>query len=337
MGAGERGEERLARRERKREVVEGIREFRRRVGDQEAFDPAPQALFHWTRDDQVDALVEAGLAEPGLGFMTALLATCCLPRTDPGELHRYERRNGPFCLHLSRSGDEGLPFGILPRLLLAWICTEVVRTGSPKLYLGPSLASFMRELGVQSSDSGGRTGVRTRVRDQMHRLFGANLRVEYESEVELRSRSVKGPLVEETDLWWEPRQFKKVEAWRSTVQLGRRFYEEILAHPVPIDLKVLRGMKRSSLGVDVYLWLTYRLYRLERPLALSWRQLYRQFAPEPGRADVRSVDYFRSKFLRELKKLQPAWPGLRFRVKHGSLQLLPSVGRIAPRSSTDRL
>ncbi|MDE0456110.1 MAG: replication protein RepA [Chromatiales bacterium] len=336
MGAGERGEQRLARRERRREFAEGIREFRQRVGDEEPFRPSPQGLHHWTQDDQVDELVEAGLGEPGLGFMTALLATCCLPRTDLGETHQYVRRNGPFCLHLSRSGDEALPFGILPRLLLAWICTEVVRTGSPRLYLGPSLASFMRELGVQSSDSAGRFGVRTRLRDQMHRLFGANLRVEYESKVELRSRSVKGPLVEETDLWWEPRQFKKVAAWRSTVQLGRRFYEEILAHSVPIDLNVLRGMKRSSLGVDVFLWLTYRLHGLDRPLALSWRQLYRQFAPEPGRADVR-VDAFRTRFLRELKKLQVAWPGLRFKLKHGSLQLLPSVGRIAPRESTDRL
>ena len=337
MGADDSAGRRSARRERKLEVVEGIREFRNHIGNPEPYDPPPQAVHHWKLEDQVDALVEAGSGEAGLGFMTALLATCCLPRTDPGETHRYVRRNGPFCLHLSRSGDELLPFGILPRLLLAWICTEVVQTGSPKLYLGPSLASFMRELGVQSSDSAGRTGVRTRLREQMHRLFGANLRVEYESEVEMRSRSVKGPIVEETDLWWQPRQFKKVEAWRSTVQLGRRFYEEILAHPVPIDLNVLRAMKRSSLGVDVYLWLTYRLYRLERPLALSWRQLYRQFAREPGRTDGRSVDYFRTEFLRELKKLQPAWPGLRFRLKHGSLQLLPSVGRIARRESTDRL
>ncbi len=337
MGADDSAGRRSARRERKREVVEGIREFREHIGNPEPYDPTPQAIHHWKLDDQVVALVEAGLGDPGVGFMTTLLATCSLPRTDPGEAHQYVRQNGPFRLHLSRTGDELLPFGILPRLLLAWVCTEVVRTGSPKLYLGPSVAGFMRQLGVQSSDSGGRFGIRTRVREQMHRLFGAGLRVEYESEVQLRTRSVRGPIVEETDLWWQPRQFKKVEDWRSTVQLGRRFYEEILAHPVPIDLNVLRAMKRSSLGVDLYLWLTYRLFRLDRPLVLPWVQLYRQFAPEPGRANANVVNAFRMRMLRELRKLQPAWPGLQYGLKHGALVLRPTVSRISPRSSTDRV
>lgn len=323
------------RREQNREVVEGIREFRRHMGDAEPYDPPPQAIHHWKQEDQVDALVEAGFSDPEVGYMTALLATCSLPRTDPGEAHQYVRQNGPFRLHLSRTGDELLPFGILPRLLLAWVCTEVVRTGSPKLFLGPSVAAFMRELGVQSSDSGGRYGIRTRVRDQMHRLFGAGLRVEYESEVELRTRSVRGPIVEETDLWWQPRQFKKVESWRSTVVLGSKFFSEIVGHPVPIDLGVLRAMKRSSLGVDLYLWLTYRLFRLERPLVLPWPQLYRQFAPEPERRTVSAVNAFRSRVLRELVKLQAAWPGLGYGLKHGALVLRPTAPRVSARSSTD--
>ena len=34
--------------------------------------------------------------------------------------------------------DKKLPYGNLPRLLLAWISTEAVRTQSPVLVLGPS-------------------------------------------------------------------------------------------------------------------------------------------------------------------------------------------------------
>ena len=46
-----------------------------------------------------------------------------------------------------------LPYGIMPRLLLAWVCTEAVRTQSRELVLGRSLSEFMRSVGVY--DDGG--------------------------------------------------------------------------------------------------------------------------------------------------------------------------------------
>jgi hypothetical protein len=71
-------------------------------------------------------------------------------------------------------GDNKLPFGNLPRLLLAWVCTEAVQTQSPKLNLGASLAAFMQRLGI-SNDSGGSRGDRTRLKDQIDRLFNAHI------------------------------------------------------------------------------------------------------------------------------------------------------------------
>ena len=37
---------------------------------------------------------------------------------------------------------------------MAWVCTEAVRTQSRLLVLGPSLAKFMKTLGVYSSGGG---------------------------------------------------------------------------------------------------------------------------------------------------------------------------------------
>ena len=71
-------------------------------------------------------------------------------------------------------GGNKLPFGNLPRLLVAWVSTEAVRTQSRELVLGSSLAEFMRKLGI-SSDSGGSRGERTRLRNQMDRLFHAHV------------------------------------------------------------------------------------------------------------------------------------------------------------------
>ena len=44
----------------------------------------------------------------------------------------------------------------------------------------------------------------------------------------------------------------------------------------------MKAMKRSSLGIDLYLWLTYRIFTLKRPMRLSWACLYRQFGINPG-------------------------------------------------------
>ena len=96
-----------------------------------ALQPSPQALHHFTQADQVNQLVTASETDPDLGFMARLLALCSLPRTNPGNRWRYIRQNGPYKLIMISGGDTKLPFGNLPRLLLAWVCTEAVRTQSP--------------------------------------------------------------------------------------------------------------------------------------------------------------------------------------------------------------
>ena len=63
----------------------------------------PQALHHFTRFDQVNQLVTASEADPDLGFMARMMALCSLPRTNPGNLVRYVRRNGPYTLVRSQA------------------------------------------------------------------------------------------------------------------------------------------------------------------------------------------------------------------------------------------
>ena len=99
---------------------------------------SPQARHHFTRFDQVNQLVGASEADPDLGFMARTLALCSLPRTNPGNRIRYVRRNGPYTLGMTAGVNNKLPFGNLPRLILAWVCTEVVKTGRRELVLGRS-------------------------------------------------------------------------------------------------------------------------------------------------------------------------------------------------------
>ena len=133
-----------------------------------------QARRGFTQADQVNQLVSAREADPARGFMARLLALCSLPRTNPGNRIQYRRVNGPYTLYMTAGGGNKLPYGNLPRLILAWISTEAVRTQSRELALGRSLSGFMRSLGINST-SGGSRGEQTRLRNQMKRLFGCSV------------------------------------------------------------------------------------------------------------------------------------------------------------------
>ena len=112
---------------------------------------SPQARRHFTRFNQVEQLVRAGEADPDTGLMARLMMLCSLPRANPGRWLQYKRVNGPYTLIMTAVGKTGLPFGNIPRLLLAWVSTEAVQTKNRELFLGASLSEFMCKLGVYST------------------------------------------------------------------------------------------------------------------------------------------------------------------------------------------
>ena len=290
---------------------------------------SPRARRHFTRFDQVDQLIKASEVAPVTGFMARLIMLCSLPRTNPGRRLQYKRVNGPYTLIMTAVGQTGLPFGNLPRLLLAWVCTEAVRTQYRALVLGPSLSGFMRRLGIAPA-GGGTTGARTRLRNQMKRLFNAHIQLAYkDGQV---SASVNSPVASRTGFWWNERTPGELGLWNNKIELGEKFFNEIIRHPVPLDLNILKALRRSSLGIDFYLWLTYRTFTLKRPVRLSWARLYCQFGVDPAKASDRvTVDNFRRKALREFVKIKTAWPGLNYATAQGVLILSPSKPVISTR------
>ena len=281
---------------------------------------SPQAVHHFTQGRS---------SKPACyGSRARLMALCSLPRTNPGNRIRYTRQNGPYTLYMTAGGGNKLPFGNLPRLLMAYVSTEAVRTQSRVLILGSSLSGFMRKLGM-SDDSGSPRGDRTRLRNQMRRLFNAHVQLVYEDE--RGEASVSSSVADRTEFWWNERKPGERTLWESKIELGEKFFQEIISHPVPIDMNTLTALKRCALGLDLYLWLVYRTFALTRPLRLTWRQVYQQFGLHPAKAsDKRTVLNFRRKILRELKKIKLAWPDLNYATAPGVLILHPSTPAIAP-------
>ena len=287
-------------------------------------DATPQARHHFTVADQVNQLVGASEADPDRGFMARTMALCSLPRSNPGNRKEYKRVNGHYTLYMTAGGGCKLPYGSLPRLLMAWISTEAVRTQNRELVLGRSLSDFMRSLGLEPVG-----GVRTRLRNQMKRLFNTHVRLVYEDKH--GEQFVNSRFDERGEFWWNPKRPDEPALWESKIELGEKFFNEIVRHPVPIDMNTLTALKRSSLGLDLYLWLVYRTFALRAPKRLTWRLLYSQFGAHPDKASDRvTVRNFQRKALRELKKIKIAWPGLNYTTAPGLLILHPSIPAITP-------
>ena len=292
----------------------------------------PQGLHHFTLADQVDQLVKASEADADLGFMARTMALCALPRTNPGDRLQYVRVNGPYTLVMSAGGLHKLPYDNLPRLILAWVSTEAVRTKSREIVLGKSFSEFMRSLGIYSG--GGRN--RTRLRNQMDRLFNAHVRLIHEHEH--GEQFVSSAIADRGEFWWDERKPDEYSLFDSKIELGEKLFNEIIQHPVPLDMNILAALKRSALGLDLYLWLNYRIFALRAPLWLSWPTLYRQFGVDPAKAsDQFTVRDFRTDYLRELKKIKLAWPDLHYATAKGVLLLYPSKPAIASTTGPQRL
>jgi Plasmid encoded RepA protein len=317
------------------ELLPGFKHLRPASQPQETKAITLQSKHHFTRIKQINALV--GIADDpatDMGFMARMMTLCSLPRTDPGTRLQYKRQNGPYKLVMIAGGDNKLPYGNLPRLLLAWVSTEAVRTQERELILGSSLSSFMRQLGMYST-SGGKNSDRTRLRHQIDRLFNAHVQLIYETPGHKATAS--SAVADRTELWWDYKKPDQQTLWQSRIHLGEAFFNEIIAHPVPLDMRILKQMRRSSLGLDLYMWLSYKTFALysqkKRPERLSWRRLYVQFGSDPELAsDKITVQNFRKDALRELHKLRACWPALNYATPTGCLEIRGCPPSVSPQT-----
>ena len=221
-------------------------------------------------------------ATDSLGFIPRILIQATLPHSRPRS-HEFERVNGHVVLHMHAPPSVGLPYGSYPRLVLAWLATQALRTRSRELTLGPALSAFMQLLGLTPVT--GRRGTKTRLADQLHRLFSTTIRCTRRREPKAPSRPdhLSGAgyaLAHRHDLWWSPRDPARRPLWSSAVTLGADFFDEILCHPVPVDLRALRVLRSSPLALDIYPWLTHRLSYLRRDCLVPWLALEAQFGAD---------------------------------------------------------
>lgn len=261
---------------------------------------------------------EDALTAGALGFMARAMVQATLPHSKVAG-NEFVRANGNFTLTLQAPSAIGLPYGSVPRLLLAWLTTEAVRTKSRDLILGDSLSSFMREL--EMTPTGGRWGSITRLKEQSRRLFNSTVTASYEDGRTVADMGYR--LADKSVLWWDAPDPKQAGLWESTITLSDQFYREVIDRPVPIDMRAIKALKRSPLALDIYTWLTYRMSYLKRPTVIPWEAVAMMLG-----SNYAQLRDFRRYFLVELRKVLLVYPEVKVEPLDDGLMIRPSPTHI---------
>jgi hypothetical protein len=212
----------------------------------------------------------------------------------------------------------GVPFGSYARLLLIDLQSAALEKGSREIHMGRSVSAVVARIGATK---GGPTN--GKIVDQLERLAACNIDFAFGNEK--RGIIVSQRLVDAFE-YVGNNHFQARPNLRviERLLLSQAFFDELRRHPVVVDKKAVQGLATSPLAIDVYLWLAYRLFSLERETNVGWERLWRQFGVRVG-----LLKNFRTQFLAPLHLALSAYPSAKVRVSDRGLLLEPSPPPVA--------
>ena len=230
--------------------------------------------------DEVEVVEPAG----EIAYQHTVLAQTCLPYRNPGDDCRvWQRSNGGIGLRIEagtvwdlNTGNfvpVGLPFGCKPRLILAFLNGEALRSGSRTIEVAPSLTGFVRAMGF----SGHGRDIMTS-KEQLSRLSASTMRLGLS--LDGVAVTIKSDIVGAFKMWSKEDNHRV--RWPETIRLSAEYFESLTRHAVPLHEVSLRALSGNAMALDIYAWLAQRLHRIERGrvVLIAWPLLHMQFGKE---------------------------------------------------------
>jgi hypothetical protein len=210
----------------------------------------------------------------------------------------------------------GVPFGARARMILLYLQTQAVRTGSREVELGRSMRGWLERMGIAW---GGETA--KSMREQAARISACSLKFFWEDEA--ADGWAAGRIVNSGMQFHTMTTADQGRLWEDRVVLDQVFFDAIRAHPVPLREAAIRELRDRSLSLDLYVWLAWRLHTLERSTPIRWAAVHAQFG-----AGFAAVRHFRPRFQEALKAALAAYPEARVGVDEAGVILHPSPAPI---------
>jgi hypothetical protein len=273
-----------------------------------------------------------------IGFHHSTLCQVGLPHKNPGDLAVWERKQGDAYLYIQPlfvrnplTGEHekrGLPYGEKARLMLMHFNANAIQNQSPVVEIADSMTAFVRELVGRKPN---RKDIEP-VRDQVARLSSALISLSEATDGE-HTVQQDAKIISKFELWYPSDPGQRV-LWTSRIQLSTEYFDDLMRHGVPLDMRAVRALAKTSLGLDLYTWLAQRLHRIPvgKPVFVPWggpNGLWTQFGHGYGR-----LRDFKTFLRRILGQVKAAYPDARFELDDRGMKLYHSPPPVLKRATT---
>ena len=265
-----------------------------------------------------------------IAYQHTVLCQTGLPYRQTSE-RTWNARNGRVFLHI-RAGEflDGqtekwkevpLPFGPKARLVLVHINSEAIRTQSREIEVENTLTAFVRKLQNGRNPNGDEI---RKYNQQIISLSSANIRMAVIDDKASKTayRIPHGDIkISDWHEVWQAKDQRQRSFWTNTVHLTDEYFDTLIHHAVPLDPRAIAALAHSAMALDIYAWLSQRLWRVpaNRLDKVTWVNLQQQFGH-----NYKLIRQFRSVFLKTLRDVLTQYPEAKIEPNEGGLLLKQS-------------
>jgi hypothetical protein len=282
-----------------------------------------------------DIIETDGPSPENLRFMPTPLAICGLPyRRLPPDQQEFYREQGQMRVVVTpgkvtdpngKRIQQPIPWGPKARLIIAHLSTEALKNRSPVIETAASFTSFLRDMGYERR--GGERGNIKPFKEQLQALAACHMEIAAWDGKRSATMDVKP--FSKMQLWFADNP-EQQSLWPTTIQFSADFYAALEKHALPVDVRALRAFSNSARKLDLLLWITYRITRLDTHFTLDWKPLKGQFGEGFNRDRA-----FRAQLADDLSSILDLFPKLPVKLTDRGLEMEPADAKALaiPRST----
>ena len=206
------------------------------------------------------------------------------PMTRPGKRRAPGHALGRAWPHESPEAGlstYGVPYGARARMILLYLQTQAVRTGSREVALGRSMRDWMERMGLAIGGETARS-----LREQAARISACTLKFFWEEGE--REGWTRGAIVS-SGLRFKIPERQQGSLWEDRVVLDEMFWKALRDHPVPLLEAAIRQLRDRSMSLDIYVWLAWRLHQIGSQRRFPGRRFTRSSGPASRQSSISSL------------------------------------------------
>ena len=235
---------------------------------------------------------------------------CVLPiKSLPKDIRHYRVEHGNASLMFeagcytdpvtNKVLNQEVPAGAKARLLFSYIIDQAKRNDNATIDMGNNLYNFMKSNKIPVGGQNAKEIIR-----QVRNIAAADISLGISGETEThRFRNSEQFKIAKRVSFWISKDAGQPQLWEPTLTLSDEFMSALSNTNTIIDLKPLIDLQASPRAMDMYMWLSYRIKKIKRPVKISYEDLHNIFGLQ-----TKTLKKFKETFKESIKTALPYLP-----------------------------